>query len=98
MPIETQEAFQNYIVEVLRYNPAAARTIALSARFHDGRFRGGDQYVVTFLRELPRPQLEALLYEFGNPEIVYDHIYSPADDDCRPKDNDCCARYRRRQR
>lgn len=97
MPIETQDALENYIVQVLRYNPAAARTIAQSATFDAGRFRGGDRIVVTFLRELSPPQLAALVREFDDPEILYDHIYSPAIDGCVPKDNFCCARYRNRR-
>jgi hypothetical protein len=54
--------------------------------------------VATFWRELSSPQRQALLHEFDDPEIVYDHIYSPDIDDCVPKDNDCCARYRKGER
>jgi len=98
MPIHTQEEFETYMINVLRYTAGAARTIARSATFHEGVFRGGNQIFGTFYRELTPHQRERLLHEFDDPEIVPDHIYSPALDDCVPSNNDYCARYRNRRR
>jgi hypothetical protein len=93
MPIESPEELQNYLVERLGVQTTQARTVALASTFVNKRFRGGGREVVIFLRNLPPGQMQGLLSEFGYPRIVYDHIYSPSQDRCLPRDNVCCADY-----
>jgi hypothetical protein len=92
MPVGSQQELASYIVEVLLYDPPAARRIAASASFVNKRFRGGGTEFVLFLDELGVGQFRRLMREFGYPRILWDHIPGP-DGRCRPHDNTCCADY-----
>jgi hypothetical protein len=96
MAINSRRELEAYLISTIGVPPGLASEITASTAFHDGRFRGGGRPWVAFFNRLQREQARNLLAEFGDPEIIPDHVWSEAQGRCVPMNGSNCADYQRR--